>query len=162
MDIHLAQVNEKHLVFRMLQFHLHDLSLYSGDELKEDGEFEYRYFEDYWADLDRQVYLCRIAGDIVGFAMVNKFGISAHLDQSMAEFFILNKYRGKGIGRRFACSVFDMYPGIWEVLAYRENVGAVSFWSNVLNGYVRGDLEVSSKMIGESVRSIWLFEKEEG
>jgi len=50
----------------------------------------------------------------------------------MAEFFILKKYRLKGIGKYFAFKNFEMHLGDWEVPVMKSNLIALKFWKNII------------------------------
>ena len=50
----------------------------------------------------------------------------------MAEFFILRKYRGQGVGCVAARAIFSRYVGIWEVAVARKNRGALVFWRRAI------------------------------
>jgi predicted acetyltransferase len=57
---------------------------------------------------------------------------------SISEFFVMRKYRKKGVGRAAAIEVFDMFPGLWEVLQHEANVPAQRFWEEVIGAYTGG------------------------
>lgn len=46
---------------------------------------------------------------------------------SIAEFFILKKYRREGIGKAIAAEIFSRHKGPWEVHQIENNTGAQSF-----------------------------------
>jgi predicted acetyltransferase len=55
----------------------------------------------------------------------------------MAEFFILRKHRGRGVGRLAAESIFSRQPGIWEVAVARKNAQAREFWRKTIQRSAR-------------------------
>ena len=50
--------------------------------------------------------------------------------KSIAEFFVMRKYRRKGVGRIAATRSFDRFPGRWEVLQRGENAPSYVFWNS--------------------------------
>jgi aminoglycoside 6'-N-acetyltransferase I len=81
------------------------------------------------------------AGRRVGFALVNQ-APSPHMrpgmDYRMAEFFVLRKHRGQGVGRRAVFALFDRFRGRWEISELARNTGAISFWRRVIGEYGGG------------------------
>jgi len=55
------------------------------------------------------------------------------------EFFVLRKYRRRGVGAHVARTVFDRFPGHWEVSELRENTAAQAFWRRVIGRYTGGN-----------------------
>ena len=56
----------------------------------------------------------------------------------MKEFFVLRKYRGRGVGASVATQLFDRFPGKWEVRELAQNVAALAFWRAVIARYTDG------------------------
>ncbi|MEW8994330.1 hypothetical protein [Clostridium sp.] len=59
-------------------------------------------------------------------------------DYSLAEFFVLYKYRRCGIGKFAAIKVFDMFHGKWQLKRHPKNIASVYFWDNVVSEYTKG------------------------
>ncbi len=57
----------------------------------------------------------------------------------MAEFFIMRKYRQRGIGEYVARYIFDQFTGAWQVGQIYENQSATTFWRKVIISYTLGD-----------------------
>jgi len=79
-------------------------------------------------------------GHYAGFVLVTKHCkyITDAAAHSIAEFFVMRKYRKMGIGKQAAQDVFDMFPGLWEVRVLHINVTAIPFWSKVITEYTGG------------------------
>ncbi len=56
----------------------------------------------------------------------------------IAEFFVMKKYRQKGVGRAAAMKIFDMFHGGWEVSQWVNNLSAQNFWRKVISAYTNG------------------------
>lgn len=129
-----AGLDEKPTLARLLQLYLHDFSEFAtiGDphgEVADDGAFAYPHFDDYWTDRTREACLFRLHGSIIGFALINQWSASGlAVDHSMAEFFILRKYRGAGIGSCAAHTTIQGRPGTWEIPVAHYNEPAAAFW----------------------------------
>src|SRR3712207_8167071 len=67
--------------------------------------------------------LFRSDGKLAGFALIRTLPAlpKAVLPvYSMAEFFVLKKYRRRGVGREAAFRLFSMFPGEWHVTQQRS------------------------------------------
>lgn len=123
----IARATQRPVLWRLLQLYLHDFSEMDGRALNDRGEFEYRYFENYWSDRDRVALLAKVDGEWAGFALI-RLGTR----NQIAEFFVLRKYRWAGVGRRLAAECFQRYPGRWRVHQTKQNGSAVKFWRAVI------------------------------
>ena len=112
---------------RLLQLYLYDFSEFGGGDVGADGRFAYPYFENYWTEPERHPFLFGVGDAAAGFAFV-RAPVLAGAPHDMAEFFILRRYRRRDVGRVAATSVFEMFPGEWQVRQMRSNVSATAFW----------------------------------
>jgi predicted acetyltransferase len=125
---------DKPVVARLVQFYLHDFSEFAAvgspfGDVDGDGAFVMKNFESYWREAGRVALLFRVERNFAGFAMINQWSPSgARVDYSVAEFFVLRKYRRSGIGRRAAHEILQRYPGIWEINIAHYNGPAQEFW----------------------------------
>jgi predicted acetyltransferase len=121
----------------LFQLYVHDFSeFWAGTgrgELDDDGRFPAYPFEPYFERPAWRALLIRRGGALAGFALVNDIphsGLPA--DHSVAEFFIVRKHRGQGLGRAAARRLFMEAPGLWEVAVARKNLAALAFWRGVI------------------------------
>ncbi|HEX2548885.1 MAG TPA: GNAT family N-acetyltransferase [Gammaproteobacteria bacterium] len=123
----------------MGRFYAYDMSEYLGKnagwEMPEDGLYVCNDFERYWQDENSFPFLIRYQNEIVGFAIINKTGSHSEIDFNMAQFFILRKFKNKGIGKYVAEQCFKKFPGIWEVMVMPGNEGAYRFWRKIIKNY---------------------------
>ena len=59
----------------------------------------------------------------------------------MTEFFVLRRFRRRGVGRAAAFPAFDRFAGPWEVRQREDNPNATAFWRRTIDDYTRGDFE---------------------
>lgn len=135
--------NQLPLLENLWNLYLHDFTDYLDEEVDEQGRYAFdydmrRYFNapGFWP------YVPRVAGRIAGFALVSsriyqRRGEGRQVD----EFFILRRYRRKGIGRSVAFQMYDTYRGYWETAAIGPNVPAQHFWRRVIGDYTDGRFE---------------------
>jgi predicted acetyltransferase len=133
-----ASVKEKVVLQRMMELYLYDFSELEDMDLNADGSYEYPYLDDYWTEETRHPFIIRVAGKLAGFVLVRQLATEPNAVQSIAEFFVMRKYRRLGVGRQAARTVFDRFPGSWEIGVLRSNTGAQRFWRSVIGEYTMG------------------------
>jgi predicted acetyltransferase len=131
-------------LMNLWELYVYDLSDLHGLDVRPDGCFgSNRDVGSYWRDPRRQPFFIRVDGQLAGFALVHQR--SEHFPDvdatTMAEFFVLRKYRRRGVGERAAGLAFDRFPGRWEVREMANNVAAQKFWRKVIGRYTGGQFE---------------------
>lgn len=121
----------------LLQLYTHDFSEHwagtTKGDLQPDGRFPDYPLADYGSRAGWSAVLVRCDGHLAGFVLVNDRGRSGEaVDRNVAEFFVVRKYRGRGVGRAAAEQLFARWPGRWEVAVARKNVEALEFWRRVV------------------------------
>jgi predicted acetyltransferase len=54
------------------------------------------------------------------------------VERNMGEFFVLRKYRRRGVASEAVRQVLAAYPGRWEVAVVARNAAAQSFWPRAI------------------------------
>jgi predicted acetyltransferase len=137
-----ASIDDEDVLYNLLQFYFYDFSEFVGSDVEEDGLFaEYPYLESYWAEEDsRFPYLIKVNGKNAGFVLVRLIKSAEKAAYySIAEFFIMKKYRRSGLGKQVAKQIFDKHRGNWEVFQIEKNIPAQQFWRQVINEYTGGN-----------------------
>lgn len=141
-EIRHATLEDKPLLSNLLELYQYDIAEYANDgwrDIGEDGHYGYPYLDSYWEDTGRAPFLVYVDGRIAGFVLVNEHSlISLPHTKSIAEFFIMRKYRGKGVGRQAALAVFEKFPGPWEVAQDEKNPNAQKFWHSIITDFTGG------------------------
>lgn len=145
MEIYLDKVLEdkKDTLYRLLEYSLYEESLNDGNEMNDDAIFEYKYFDRYFTDNDRDAFFIREkdTNKLIGFVMINTYMQKNDNGHSIAEFLVIPKYRRCKIGKRVAFECFNMYKGIWEVSPSCNSESAYLFWKKVIDEYTNGENE---------------------
>jgi len=142
-EIREAPIERKHVLRQLIQLYQYDFSEIDGDDVNEAGEFPYRWLDHYWTDSGRIPFLVYSDEHIAGFVLLGTRSVLGRDrdTRSVAEFFIMRKYRRMGIGRKAAVQLFDRFRGAWEVFQTRENLAAQAFWATVIGEYTDSDFE---------------------
>ena len=143
MDIRIQPIpiEQKPVLMQMMELYSYDFSEFSGDELSDYGYYGYSHIDDYWNEDGRYAYFIRVNGYLAGLAMIRSCSEYNDLKNphNIAEFFVLKKYRQKGIGKEAAFRIFDLFPGSWEVSVWSANHPAQKFWNSVIGAYTGGN-----------------------
>jgi predicted acetyltransferase len=133
-----ASIDDKSLFQRMMELYQYDLSEFENNDLDSHACFGYSYLDHYWEEKDRHPFIVRVDGKLAGFVLVNKHTYLPGNEWSIAEFFIMRKYRRQGIGKAVAFYIFDQFRGKWEVQEMEANLPAQRCWRKVIAEYTGG------------------------
>jgi predicted acetyltransferase len=133
-----AGLGERELLSRMLELYQHDLSDIWDQDLTERGEYGYS-LDRYWKDPACTPYVFRVGGNAAGFALVDDQVKVPAGDHWMDQFFVMKKYRAKGIGTAAAFAVLEAHPGRWQVGQMAANHPAQAFWRRGIARYTDGN-----------------------
>jgi predicted acetyltransferase len=134
---------DREVIKNLMQLYIYDFSEYVDCDVENNGLFKsYPNLEDYWKEEnDRFPYIIMYDNKYAGFALIRFIKTNRRNYFSVAEFFVMRKYRRKGIGRLIAEKVFDLHKGQWEVYQKQSNTTAQLFWSRVIDDYTKGRFE---------------------
>lgn len=140
-----ANLTDYPIIQNMGRFYVYDMSEHLGFEpgwkIPANGLYECIDFKKYWSDPNAFPYLIHYEKELAGFAIIDKKGSDKHIEFNMAQFFILRKFKNKGVGKYVAFHCFDHYPGIWEVMVLPGNSGAYQFWKTIISEYTKNNYQ---------------------
>ncbi len=146
---------ERPLLERLGELYIYDYTDFAAWDVGEDGRFETdAWARRLWDRPGRDALLLRVDGQPAGFAIVDNRSPEPGGDgrRYLAEFFVLRRYRRRGLGETMARAIFDRYPGGWHVLQIPENVPAQRFWRRVIGAYTGGRYEEIRNGRGEPIQ----------
>lgn len=139
-EVLLAGEERGDLMRRLMELYLYDFSEYDGNDVDEAGIYGDLYLERYCQEAGRYPFWIRVEGHPAGLALVNRHVLLPGCHWSMAEFFVMRKYRRQGVGRKAAFTLLDRFACCWEVREMPANKQAVDFWHRVITEYTGGQL----------------------
>lgn len=149
MNFTLLQASNDHkiVIQNLMQFYIYDFSEYIRYDVEDNGLFaQYPDLKSYWeGDNNKFPYIIKKDDKYVGFVLVKFISSEDRSYFSIAEFFILKKYRHEGIGRAIAIEVFSSHKGQWEVYQKETNKPAQIFWNKVISEYTKGHFKERSE-----------------
>jgi predicted acetyltransferase len=139
-DICSAEYGDKHILHNLMQLYLYEFSAYDQADVNQSGLYDYKHLDRYWAESNRHPFIIRVKGQLAGFVLISRYADPIYDEPrwSASEFFIMKKYRRKGIGTHVAVYIFDMFQGKWQVAQIENNLPAQSFWREVIGEYTHG------------------------
>lgn len=140
-----AAEDQKEVLRILLEKYLYEFSQYDLCEVNPLGLFGYSHLDHYWTEKGRWAFFLKADGKLAGFAMVNHHPEAAVTDYNMAEFFVMYKYRRRGLGKWAAEQLFRRFQGSWQLKLHPKNLPSVGFWSAVVGGYTGGNYRLESR-----------------
>lgn len=160
-----AQWEDYPTIQNMGRFYVYDMSEFMGDEagwqMPENGLYECIDFKKYWQVEDAFPFLIRYNGELAGFVIVDKKGSDNTIDFNMAQFYIVRKFKGKGLGNYVACHCFATFKGLWEVMVMPHNTGAYQFWKKIITAYTNNTAVEYTRQVkhfNNSEKNIFCFQ----
>ncbi|WP_316572175.1 GNAT family N-acetyltransferase [Neobacillus sp. YIM B06451] len=138
MDIFLQKTGPEDagILANMYSLYLHDLTAYS-DSLKEneDGMYEFDSFSLFWKKEGVNPYFIMADGERAGFVVLLEPPFTKKVDYVINDFFVYNRFRGKGIAIRTAEVIFEERSGSYLVAQLIRNERAIAFWRKVYDRF---------------------------
>lgn len=131
-----AGFKQKELVYNLMQFCIYDYSSYDEIDIDSKGQYKYKYLDKYFKEKDRFPFIIYFGEKIAGLALVRiNIKKDSYKYNSIAEFFIMNQYKGRGIGQKTVEIIFNKFKGKWIVDYDLINKRGQAFWKKVVSEY---------------------------
>lgn len=145
----------------LMEHYLHDMAEWFEFDSREDGSYSYAT-DRFWGD-GFAVFVAYSEVIPIGFAVVGsaEHWVGDETARDLVEFFVVRKYRRKGVGRIFAEHVWNLYPGKWVVRVLQRNLPALPFWRAAVSGYTRGAFDEDIHEVEGLRWSCFTFQKNE-
>jgi predicted acetyltransferase len=137
-----ASSGDAELLRALFELYVYDFSELLALDVDSDGRFRTPPLDRYWSDPACHAFLVWVEDKLAGFALIHERSRLTGEDRhDVAEFFVLRRYRRRGVGERVAISLFERFGGRWEVRQKPENTAATAFWRRVIGRYTGGRFE---------------------
>lgn len=134
-------VDEKEILKNLLEKYDYEFSQWDNRDVNKLGLYGYNYLDYYWIEENRYAFFIIVDENLAGFVMINDYPEveDEPTDYTISEFFVMYKYRQKGVGKFAAFKVFDMFRGKWQLKRHPKNISSVYFWNNIVATYTEGN-----------------------
>jgi predicted acetyltransferase len=135
-----AQPEHKQVMENLMQLYIYDFTEFLDFDVQDNGLFEaYPYLDNYWKETNHRFpYLIMQDKRIIGFVLVRFMASEKRQYYSVAEFFVMKKYRRTGIGTAVAKAILGLHKGQWAIFQSVNNVPAQVFWRKVIADVTKG------------------------
>ena len=134
-----AKAEDREILRNLLEKYDYEFSQWDHRDVNQLGLYGYDYLDCYWTEKNRWAFFILVDGRLAGFAMVNDYPEAKEkTDYSLAEFFVMYKYRRRGVGKSAAEQIFDRFHGKWQLKRHPKNIPSVYFWDKVITEYTGG------------------------
>jgi predicted acetyltransferase len=135
------------LLRNLFEHYMHDMAEWFEIDTKADGSYSYDTSLIWENAYD--VYVAKVGDSIAGFAILGSAvewlgGNGAH---DVREFFVIGRFRRRGIGQRMATLLWNERPGEWLVRVLESNAPAVLFWRTAIAAHSRGSYEEEARIV---------------
>jgi predicted acetyltransferase len=164
MEFSLVEVDEQDyvLVQNMIRFYIYDMSEFTGWGCPSNGLYggvdDLPYYfgkipedpNDRWPEGWTGKGFKIVAEDeIAGFCLVRFYTDGTTQINDIGEFFIVRKWRGKGLGKQAGHAIFNKFPGKWQVRQMLDNRPAQSFWRKVIADFAEDGFSERTEFVPE-------------
>lgn len=117
----------------LVQLYIYDLGGARWDVERNGAFAPASWHRRFWRGRGRQLFVLRVRGRLAGFVLVrDRAHYAGHGVREISEFFVLRKYRRRGVGTQAALALFRRFPGRWELAELTWNFTAQRFWRRVI------------------------------
>ncbi len=132
-----VEKSERAPLSRMLELYQYELSEIWDQDLDIHGEYTYP-IDKFWSDPKCSAFMFLVDSHYAGFALVDGLVSLPENQWWMAQFFVLRKYRRRGVGAVAAVQIFNEIRGRWEIGQMPGNLDGQAFWRRVVRDYTGG------------------------
>jgi predicted acetyltransferase len=138
-----VKITEKEILKNLLEKYNYEFSQYEKTDVNKLGLYGYDWLDYYWTTENRFPYFILVDNIFAGFVLVNDYPqIKMEMDYSIAEYFVMYKYRCLGIGKYIVYNILNKYKGKWQIKYHPKNTVSVKFWNNVIREYTNGEYKI--------------------
>ncbi|MCX7114450.1 MAG: GNAT family N-acetyltransferase [Gammaproteobacteria bacterium] len=153
-----ASIDDCSVMQNMAAYYAYDVSEYMKWKQENDGTANIGIdFSKYFQKDNTFPFMIKYHDELAGFVIVDDQVSDPSNDFSIAQFFILRKFTGCGIGRHIAFQCFDTFHGKWEVFVMPGNEGAYRFWRKIIRFYTRQQCKEYTRVVNNFKRNIFEF-----
>jgi predicted acetyltransferase len=157
--IHIEK-EEKEILKNLLEKYEYEFSQYNQRDINNLGLFGYDYLDRYWTEKNHFPYFIRVNKKLAGFILINDDReLNIKTKYTVGDFFVVYKYRKKGVGKYVMNYIFNKHKGKWQLTYLPVNEISKKFWIKVIKEYTNGKYEIHKiKTKYETIEDVLIFE----
>ena len=145
-----ASLEQKSTIAQLYELYTYEMTDLADFDINDNGYYGYAELPMFWTNPNKYPFLIWVNKKLAGFVLVQK-GSPIDLNPNIwdiAEFFIMRKFRKKGIGQFIAQNIWSQFEGTWQVRVWDNNQAACAFWNNTIKKFLKKPV-VPNKMVYE-------------
>jgi len=101
-ELRQAQIDDREILSNLLENYDYEFSQYDDRDVNKLGLYGYKYLDFYWTEEKRWAYFIIVDEKLAGLVFVSDHADVEDIgtDFSVSEFFVMYKYRRKGVGKQ--------------------------------------------------------------
>ena len=154
-----AAAEQKPVLAQLLELYAYDFSFFRSFDVDDHGRYGYDKLDLHWSDPNRFPFLIWVDKKLAGFALVEKMPVRpGEVDAwDVAEFFVLPRFRRKGVGVIVAEALWTKLPGTWQVRIIDQNLAARAFWDRTIAAHLGARATPVTKVIQDKTWVVYEF-----
>ncbi|CZF86966.1 GNAT family N-acetyltransferase [Grimontia marina] len=149
-SLKLIDIRERHVLENLFSYYVYEFSQPLGLSLDSDGKYAFKSetLNPYWLRDDHHPYFILSDGELAGFVLVRRYPPNIAV-WDIDQFFVLRKFKGKGLGKKALAAALDQRLGDWQIRIMKENIDVLGFWQSAVEELVGGDYSLGLDMDNE-------------
>jgi predicted acetyltransferase len=140
-QIELVSIDKKEILINLFEKYNYEFSQYEDTDVEDNGLYPLKNLDTFFAEETGFAYFIKANNKFAGFILVDKHKDSV-VDYSINEFFVMYKYKRKGVGTYGIKNICNKHKGKWEIKKKKKNKPANEFWNTIVNDYTNGRFEI--------------------
>ena len=140
-----VELESREILANLLEKYCYEFSQYEKNDVNKLGLYGYQYLDCYWWEGEKRwAYFIEADGNLAGFIMICDYPEveDRKTDFVISEFFVMYKYRRKGIGKQALFMTLDLHRGTWQLKRHPGNENSVYFWDSAICEYTNGEYDL--------------------
>ena len=143
----------------LIELYIHDFSEFVSVDVGEDGRFGYPDLPLIGMNLAMYRFWQKLKASYQDLPLSLEAGMWGDSEVwDMAEFFVLQRYRHRGVGAEMAEKVSYRCPGKWQIRVRSNNLPARSFWESAIAKFTRKPVSSQDFQIEEVEWNLFSFQ----
>ena len=161
MEVSLVKIDkdDRNILENLFHYYVYEMSGFLALGPNQDGHFGFNksQFDIYWESESHIPYFIYVNQELAGFVLIRKYP-SDLSSNDIDQFFVLRKFKGKGIGKKAFKLVTELISGKWQIRVLFENSSALHFWKSSVSNIVGQNYTLSKDLDIDLLMSFIRFE----
>ncbi|WP_317930720.1 GNAT family N-acetyltransferase [Halioxenophilus sp. WMMB6] len=162
MEVTLKAIEEpaRAILENLYTYYVYEFSQFMPWELDSSGQYPFNRssLDSYWQKPGYSPYFIYADGSLAGFVLLRPYPGAPQVND-IEQFFVLRRFKGKGVGKRAFATLVERHPGPWQIRVLKENHGALNFWRSAVAAVADGDFDERLDVDGDLEMVFLRFDK---